>query len=196
MTDPQDTLPASAVPADVAAPAAAPTPAEAPPVAPADMPPIAPAEAPPAPFGSRRLHLLAGLRWLVARLFAIALFVGGLALGYSAFLADQPEPTVVVDPATAGVATPTTVEEFITALTSNQPDALRSAVAPEPYQLLIAEMDRWGFVSITKVETLSTYADGPRSATELVMTGTTTAGVPVTVNLVVHVAGGQIVSFR
>ena len=144
----------------------------------------------------RVLRLVAGIYWLIARLFAIVLFVGGVALGYSAFLATQPEPTFVVDPAVQGVTTPAAVEEFIGALTSDDSDALRSVVPAEPYQLLIAEMARWGFTSVTNVETLSTMVDGSRTATEIVMSGPTETGVPVTVNLIVHVDDGQIASFR
>ena len=147
--------------------------------------------------GRRRvLRLVAGIYWLIARLFAIALFAAGALLGYNAFLANQPAPTFVVDPAVQGVAPPAAVEEFIGALTSNDSDALRSVVPAEPYQLLIAEMARWGFTSVASVETLSTMVDGDRTATEIVMTGPTDTGNPVTVNLIVHVEDGQIASFR
>ena len=166
--------------------------------APTANPDVAAAAATATPSTGRRrvLRLVAGIYWLIARLFAIALFVGGVALGYSAFLATQPAPTFVVDPAVEGVAPPAAVEEFISALTSNDPDALRSVIPAEPYQLLIAEMARWGFTSVTSVERLSTMADGDRTATEIVMSGPTDSGVPVTVNLVIHVDAGQIASFR
>jgi hypothetical protein len=140
--------------------------------------------------------VLAGLRWLVARTVAIVLFVGGVALGYSAFVANQPPPIVAIDPAVNGTEAPAVVKEFIVALSSNDAAALRSAVPPDPYQLLIAEMSRWDFQSIQAVETLSTYVDGPRTATELIMSGLATNGTPVSVNLVVHVDGGKIASFR
>ena len=155
-----------------------------------------PAADPAAPTRSRRLHVLAGLRWLVARTLAVALFVGGAALGYNAFLTQQPPSTAVVDVATDGVPVPPAVEEFITALMANEPDALRSVVPAEPYQLLIAEMTRWGFTSISTVETLSTFVDGTRSATAIVMAGPTSNGAPITVNLVVHLDKGQLVNFR
>lgn len=145
---------------------------------------------------SRRLRAVAGTRRLVAWAFAIALFGGGVALGYRIFVVSQPPPIVAVAQATDGVDAPLVVKEFIVALASNDAAALRSAVSQDPYQLLIAEMARWNFQTLTRVQTLSTYADGPRAATELVMSGISTAGVPVTVNLVVHVASGRIVSFR
>ncbi len=148
------------------------------------------------PYKSRRLHLLAGIRWLVARAFAIALFLGGVAIGYGAYVAVQPPPIVALDPAVDGTVAPAVVTEFSAALASNDAAALRSAVPADPYQLLIAEMSRWDFQSVQSVETLSTYVDGPRTATELVMTGLSTEGLPVSVNLVVHVDAGQIASFR
>lgn len=170
--DPEVTTPAAATPAAASAPAAA------------------------NPHTSRRLHVLAGLRWLVARAFAIVLFVGGVAIGYGAYVANQPPPIVALDPAVDGTVAPAVVTEFVAALASNDAAALRSAVPQDPYQLLIAEMSRWDFQSIQSVETLSTYVDGPRTATELVMTGLSTEGIPVSVNLVVHVDAGQIASFR
>jgi hypothetical protein len=57
-------------------------------------------------------------------------------------------------------------------------------------------MARWGFTSVARVETLSTMADGDRTATTIVMSGPTDSGVPVTVNLIIHVDAGQIASFR
>jgi hypothetical protein len=157
---------------------------------------VAPPAAPAARTSSRRLHVVAGLRWLVARTIAIVFFMGGVALGYNAYLANQPTAPNIVDPATQGTDTPAVVRELMAALRSNDAAALRSATPPDPYQLLIAEMERWSFVTMTRVEALSTFLDGSRSATELVLTGSTTTGVPVSVNLVVHVDAGQIVSFR
>lgn len=145
---------------------------------------------------SRGLKLLGGLRWLVARSIAILVFIAGVALGYQAFLSTQPAPPPIGDPATAGVATPAAVNEFIDALQTNDSAALRAAVPGDPYQLLITEMARWDLKSVTGVKTLSTYDDGPRSATELVITGVSTTGAPVSINLVVHLDGGKIVSFR
>ena len=50
---------------------------------------------------------------------------------------------------------------------------------------------------VTSVETLATMQDGPRSATEIIITGrTASTGVPLVFNLVVHVTDNQIVNFR
>lgn len=169
-------------------------PADAVPTEPAPAADTTPAAA--SPYKSRRLHLLAGIRWLVARAFAIALFVGGVAIGYGAYLAVQPPPIVALDPAIDGTVAPAVVQEFIAALASNDAAALRSAVPADPYQLLIAEMGRWDIQSVESVETLSTYVDGQRSATQLIVNGTSTADTPVSINLVVHVDTGEIASFR
>ena len=153
-----------------------------------------PAEA--VPTAGRRTRILGRLGWAAARIVAIALFVVGAALGYNAFVANQPESVSFVDPATDGIEAPAVVREFITALTSNDEAALRSAVPAGPYSQLVTEMQRWQFQEVTGVETLSTFADGPRVATEIVMSGRTPDGTPTSINLVVHVADGQIAMFR
>jgi hypothetical protein len=155
-----------------------------------------PSATPAEPVVRRRTKVFATLRWAVARLVAIALFVAGAALGYNAFLANQPEAVTVIDPATDGVQAPAVVREFITALTSNDEAALRSAVPAGPYSQLVTEMQRWQFQEVTGVETLSTFADGPRVATEIVMSGRTPDGTPTSINLIVHVSDGQIAMFR
>jgi hypothetical protein len=158
--------------------------------------PTAPA-APTTPAApTRRLHLLAGLRWVIARSLAILVFVAGLALGYNAFLANQPAPIAAMDPATDGSQVPPIVQEFVAALAQGDEAAMRSAVPADPYQLLIAEMSRWELRSMHEVEVLATAVDGPRTATELVISGIDTSGNPVSINLVVHTDDGQISSFR
>lgn len=152
--------------------------------------------APAAPTIQRRTKVVARLRWAAARLVAIAMFVAGAALGYNAFLSSQPAPVSFVDPATDGVEVPAVVREFVTALTSNDEAALRSAVPGGPYSQLVAEMQRWQVQEVTGVETLSTFAVGPRTATEIIMSGRTQDGTPTSINLIVHVENGQITVFR
>lgn len=160
----------------------------------------APATDPAAPAVSRRHQVrvkLAGfLHWFVLRILAVALFVGGVALGYNAYLNSQPAPVAAIDPAVADVPAPPVVQELVGALRANDEAGLRSVVPAEPYQLLIAEMDRWEFQDLTDVKVLSTALDGPRTATELILSGTSTAGNPVAINLVVHTSDGRISSFR
>lgn len=143
-----------------------------------------------------RVKVAGFLHWFVLRLLAVLLFVGGVALGYNAFLNSQPAPISAVDPAVADTSPPPVVQEFIAALQSNDEAGLRSAVPPDPYQLLIAETKRWQFQTINDVKVLSTAVDGPRTATELILTGVSTAGNRVIINLVVHTTDGRISSFR
>ena len=144
----------------------------------------------------RRLVALAGLGRLVRFIVMVTLLVAGVALGSASFQRSQPPAPVAGDPVTAGVAPPAIVQEFVTALASNDPDAIRSAVPTDPYKLLAAELQRWDFATVTSVQTLSTFADGPRSSTAIVLIGHTSGGNPVSINLIVHADAGKIVSFR
>ncbi len=160
-------------------------------------PPVVEPEVEAAPRPGR----LRGLRGLLAMVLrgaaVIALFVGGLALGNAWHQSNQTEaPTHIVDPATEGVEPPAVVREFIGALGSGDNDAVRSALAPEPHARLIGEFKRFDIQRITGVETLSTHVDGARSATNIVMKGTTTGGVPISINLVILADGNSIEGFR
>jgi hypothetical protein len=126
---------------------------------------------------------------------SIGLFVIGIGIGIAYFQRVQPPPVVPAE-ISAGSATPAVVQEFVTAMGSNNPDAMRSAVAPDPYAQLVGEMVRRDFKEVTRVETLTTVIDGDRTATEVIVFGNTTANLPVVVNLVVHTQGGKIVMFR
>lgn len=176
------------------APAAA-TPATADVAASADVATTteAPAEAKP----RRRLAMPLAVAWTLRAIIGTALFVGGIAIGYAWFQSNRVEtPAVIADPATAGVATPAVVREFVAALASNDSDALRSAVTGDPYRLLAGELQKWGFQEVTSVETLATTVQGERSATEIVMRGVDTAAAPIIINLIVHTEGNAITDFR
>jgi hypothetical protein len=125
-----------------------------------------------------------------------ALLIGGIALGYQRYLMTQPVEQPTGDPVTSGVQPTVAVQEFIVALGSNDADAIRAAVPSDPYKLLTNEMERWSFGEVTAVETLSTYVDGPRSSTAVILRGTSTDGSPLAINLVVQTMDGAIVSFR
>ena len=181
------------VPATTAAPEA-PAPPLVPPAPAVPAGPAVPAEA--AAPSRRRLVLLAGIGRLARLIVMVALLVAGVALGSASFQRSQPPAPVAGDPVTAGVAPPPIVQEFVTALASNDPDAIRSAVPTDPYKLLAAELQRWDFATVTSVETLSTLDDGPRSSTAIVLIGHTSGGNPVSINLIVHADAGKIVSFR
>ena len=113
-----------------------------------------------------------------------------------AFDRSQPPAPTVGDPSTGGVAAPAVVRELADALATNNSDSLRSAVSGDPYRLLAGEIQSWNMQGVTSVETLATMQDGPRSVTEIIITGRTAAGDPLVFNLVVHVTDNQIVNFR
>ena len=144
----------------------------------------------------RRARIRSWAVRLATLLIALALFAGGLALGALAFDRSQPPPPNVGDPSTGGVAAPAVVRELADALATNNSDSLRSAVSGDPYRLLAGEMQSWNMQGVTSVETLATMQDGPRSVTEIIITGRTAAGDPLVFNLVVHVTDNQIVNFR
>ncbi len=144
----------------------------------------------------RRLALAAGVLRMLTLLLTFSLFAVGVVLGVTMFQRMQPAPAAVAVAPIVNAPAPAVVQEFVTALGSNDPDALRSAVPAEPYAQLVGEMQRWKFQQVSKVETLSTFVDGDRSATELVLLGRDTAGVPVLINLVVQTQSGRITVFR
>ncbi len=145
---------------------------------------------------SRRRRAGGMLMRVMTLVIGIALFIGGLTIGYSVYASSRPPAPAVGDPITGGIATPDVVSELTNALASNDADALRSAVTGDPYRLLAGEIQSWGMQGVTSVEILATMQDGTRSATEIVVNGKGTDGQPVTFNLVVHVTDNQIVNFR
>ena len=145
----------------------------------------------------RGLAVLAGLIRVLRFAFVVAIFVGGVALGYQAFLLSEPEPTgVSAGGATATGEAPPVVHELIAAIGSNDADRIRSAVPADPYKSFTSEMARWEFREVTSVETLATYVDGARTATAFMMIGRDNAGNPIAINLVVETESGAIVGFK
>ena len=146
----------------------------------------------------RRIGLAVDIARVARFVVAIALLAGGAALGASSFQARQAREPIAVsgDPATAGIATPAVVQEFRDALASNDTDRVRAAVPGEPYEQLTREMGTWSFSHVTVVETLATYQDEGRTATELVIRGRNVEGNPVLINLIVHAESGVITMFR
>jgi hypothetical protein len=162
--------------------------------APGDAAPAEPAIRP-----ARRLALAvaAGLGRLLRFAFVLALFVGGLTLGYQAHLATSAGAAgPIADPATAGNQPAPVIRELIAAVESNDADRIRSVVPSEPYKLFTSEMQNWSFQEVTSVETLATFEDGTRTATAFVMIGRSPQGNPVTINLVAETEGGNIVDFK
>ena len=73
---------------------------------------------------------------------------------------------------------------------------IRSSVSTDVFSLLASELQRWDYATIKKVDVLSTAVDGPRSATALILNGTTTDGRTMWINLIVHSENGQISTLR
>ena len=158
--------------------------------------PAAPGVAVDAPAGRTRTRILAGVRRFLRFAFALALFAAGILAGVDLFLRSQPVAAPVGDPAVNGVSAPAVVTELAAAINNDDADRIRSALAPEVFGSYTAEMERDGIVSVDGVETLGTYADGPRTATALVILGRTADGTAFAINLVVLAQDGQIVRLR
>jgi len=172
--------------------------APAPAAPPATAPSVA-ADAPPAISTARRrlLVLRAGLGRVLRFALVLAIFIGGVAFGYRAFLASQPAPSAPFsDAATAGNQASPVVREFIAAVATNDADAVRSAVPAGPYKLFTYEMERWEFQEVTSVDTLATYEDGTRTSTAFVMVGRDPSNNPIAINLIVETQDGNIVGFK
>ncbi len=137
-------------------------------------------------------RMLAVARWL----FALALFIAGIALGNLIFQATQAPPVAVAVDGSVQGDPPAVVREFIGALGAGDAAAMRSSMAAEPYARLIAEMRKLNVAEISSVETLSTSVDGTRTATAVVLKAVTTANVPIAMNLVILNDGGTIEGFR
>jgi hypothetical protein len=169
------------------------------PEAPAAATAVAVADAPPAISRARRrvLAARAGLARVLRFALVVALFIGGIAFGYQAYLSTEAARALpAIDPATAGNQASPVVREFIAAVATNDADAIRSAVPSGPYKLFTYEMERWSFQVVTSVDTLATFEDGNRTATEFVMNGRDSTGNPIAINLVVETEDGNIVSFK
>lgn len=143
----------------------------------------------------RRAVFLAGLRRAVGIAFALAVFGVGIALGTNLAQANRPVP-ITANPIDPAASPPAVAQEFIRSLASNDMDALRSSLEPQPHKDITNELQRFNIQRVERVETLKTQVDGSRSATEIMMITENTDGVPFTINLVILVDGGKIEGFR
>jgi len=163
--------------------------------APVDGQVATPTDAPLA--GSRRGAVARGGLRFIQFAFGVGLFVFGIWIGMQVFQSTQKSTDPVGATAVSnGVPTPPVVEEFAHALQTGGPDAVRSSVSPDVFKLLAYELQRWDYATIKKVDVLSTAVDGPRTATGLILTGTTTDGRTMWINLIVHTENGQISTLR
>jgi hypothetical protein len=146
---------------------------------------------------SRRGAAARGTLRVVQFAIGVGLFVFGIWIGMQVFQSTQKSTDPVGATAVSnGVPTPPVVQEFAHALQTGGPDAVRSSVSTDVFSLLASELQRWDYATIKKVDVLSTAVDGPRSATGLILTGTTTDGRTMWINLIVHAENGQISTLR
>ena len=135
-------------------------------------------------------------RRLLRLAFAVALFVGGLALGWRVHLANQPVQAITGDPGIVGVETPAVLKELIGAIEDNSSDRIRSVLLTEMFSRYTSEMERFGIATVESVQTLGTYAEGDQSATAIVILAVTVDRAPFSINLVILTQNGQIVRLR
>ena len=184
-----------------ASPATEPPPTEGSAGAAADAP-AAPAAAAPAasiavPAADRaRLSGMVMVRRILAFAFTVALLVAGVYAGWQYYTASQPAPVAPGDPAVVGVPTPPIVSELASAIGADDANAIRVTLNAEMFSRYTADMERFGIQTIDGVTTLGTFADGPRTATALVILGRSADRNPFTINLVVIAQDGQIVRLR
>jgi hypothetical protein len=153
----------------------------------------------PAESGSRRRERVTTfLRRFAVFALAVALLVGGIALGATIFQMTRPASDVV--PAgqvgTTAEQPALVTQESIGALRANDFDAMRSSMQPEAALIFNDEIERRGVMKIDRVEVLGTHVAGPRSATEILLQYKTDEDLPLAINLVILVDGGKIEGFR
>jgi hypothetical protein len=192
---PANTVPTAeaAAPAEAVAPAETVTTAEA--VAATQA---AAAEATAVTGPPRRERFATLVRRFVTFAIAVAIFVGGIALGSMIFQMNRPAPAGVP---TGQVGTTTeqpalVTQEFIAALRANNFDAMRSSLQAEAAIHFADEIERRSVMKFDKVEVLGTHVAGQRSATEILMQYKNDEDLPLTINLVILVDGGKIEGFR
>jgi hypothetical protein len=132
----------------------------------------------------------------------VALFVLGILLGSTYWTRAQPAPQTAEtvpaathEPGTTS-AVPPQIQSLIAALQADDQSQIQLVVPADPYRLLAGELAGDGFTRIVGATALTTYAVGPDSATEILITGDDAQGNQGTINLVVHLHNGQISDFR
>lgn len=146
---------------------------------------------------SRRTAAGRALRQLMVVVIGVALLLAGIAIGNSVFLSTRPAQTGGPgDPALGLADPPAATQEFISALSVNDADALRSSLDREPHIDLMREMERRGIQKVDQVQVLGTSVDGPRSATEILMQFEREDGISSAINLVILTDDGKIEGFR
>ena len=154
------------------------------------------AGAPAVPRPSRRPMVLAALKRIGIVAFTLVLFGGGVLLGATTFQRTRPIPAGSEQAVAVTDPPPIVTQEFVAALAANDADAIRSALKEQPNKDLTGEFKRFDIKDVKGVDTLGTFVDGARSATEILLHVEGSDGHAFEVNLVILVDGGTIEGFR
>jgi hypothetical protein len=154
------------------------------------------AAAPALPVRRPRTVFLAFGRRVLRFAVAAALLVAGVYAGWQVHVSSQPVTVIQGDPAVVGVPTPPVVVELANAIGADDADAIRAALAPEIFSSYTADLQNFSITQVLAVDILGTFADGPRTATGLVIHGRDPQRNAFSVNLVVLTEGGAIVRLR
>jgi hypothetical protein len=163
-----------------------------------DGPAVAAAtDAPAAQREPRRAAVGRAARQVAVLVIGLSLLVAGVALGNYAYQSTRPAPTGgLAEPGGQLTNPPAAAQEFISALSVNDADAIRSSLDRDPHLDLTREMTKYGIQRVDQVEVLGTTVDGPRSATEILMHYERDDGISFAINLVILVDDGKIEGFR
>jgi hypothetical protein len=166
--------------------------------------PQAPAETALAPSdrrwrrASRRAK--AGLEAAARPILVLALFVLGMSVGWTSYLATRPVPQSAAAPAAVDAGTTTDVPpqilSLITALNADDQNQVQTVVPAEPYRLLAGELAAEGVKTIRGASALQTFTVGRDSVTQILIRATSADGSNFAFNLVVHLQDGVITEFR
>jgi hypothetical protein len=142
----------------------------------------------------------AGARTTARPMMLFVLFVLGVVLGSTYWARSQPQPRAAEPPPVTATGTtdnvPPQIQSLIAALAADNQSQIQLVVPAEPYRLLAGELAVDGITRILGARAMSTYANGPDSATEILVTGDDGQGNGLTFNLVVHLHNGVITDFR
>jgi hypothetical protein len=103
-------------------------------------------------------------------------------------------PAATHEPTTDQI--PAQIQSLVAALNADDQAQIQLVVPAQPFRLLAGELAADGITRILGARAMSTYAVGPDSATEILVTGDDGQGNALTFNLVVHMHDGAITDFR
>ena len=187
-------IPATAAPEPPAAQEPAATAATAPAAETTAAAPAAAAEA--AQAKSDRLSALVVGRRLLRLALTAVILAAGVYAGWQVYTTSRPAAPVVGDPMVGGAPTPAIVSELANAVAADDSDSIRAALSPEIFASYTAELQTYGISGVNGVEILGTYADGPRSASMIIINARNPATDSFTLFFVIVTENGRIVKLR